>query len=469
MLFNSVSYLIFLPIVVIGFYLLPKKYRWLLLLSASYFFYAYWKIEYLALILISTLVDYLASNQIAASKGNLAKRLWLSASIGTNLGILFLFKYLKLFLPPKELMHLSIKAAENPMIGELQYALYLIIPVGISFYTFQTMSYTLDVYWGKIKAEKHLGKFALFVCFFPQLVAGPIERFSRLRPQLNGDQLLDSNNLKNGLRLILFGFFLKLCLADNLAQTVDPVYANPEMYSRWNIILGTFLFGFQIYGDFAGYSLIAQGSALLLGIRLIDNFKNPYLSRSISEFWSRWHISLSTWFRDYLYIPLGGNRVNKLRWLINILLVFAISGFWHGAEWTFIIWGSIHALLYLAERLFKHLALPPVLMRGTGWFFTFFFVCIAWVFFRANNIEAVQYIWNAFLSNSGVESLNFNHGFLLITIVFIFFEFALYNNRFDRWIGHRKVWLRWLVYILLLAMILLFAGAVNHPFIYFQF
>ena len=287
MLFNSVSYLIFLPLVVLVFYLLPTKYRWLLLLSASYFFYAYWKIEYLALILISTLIDYLASNQIQRSPLKTIKRLWLSLSLLTNLGLLFLFKYLKLFLPPKELMHLSIKAAESPMLGELQYALYLIIPVGISFYTFQTLSYTLDVYWGKIKAERHLGKFALFVCFFPQLVAGPIERFSRLRPQLNGDQIWDYENIKNGLRLILFGFFLKLCLADNLAQTVDPVYANPALYSRWNLLLGTFLFGFQIYGDFAGYSLIAQGSALLLGIRLMDNFKNPYLSRSISEFWSR--------------------------------------------------------------------------------------------------------------------------------------------------------------------------------------
>ncbi|MFY0645061.1 MAG: MBOAT family protein [Bacteroidia bacterium] len=441
----------------------------MLLLIASYFFYAYWKWEYLVLILISTGVDFIASNQIQRLKQLWSRRIWLLLSISTNLGLLFLFKYLKLFLPPKELMHLSIKAAESPMLGELQYALYLVIPVGISFYTFQTMSYTLDVYWRKVKAEKHLGKFALFVCFFPQLVAGPIERFSRLRPQLNGTQLFNSENIKNGIRLILFGFFLKLCIADNLAQTVNPVYENPELFGSLQLLIGTFLFGLQIYGDFAGYSLIAQGSALLLGIKLIDNFKNPYLSTSISEFWSRWHISLSTWFRDYLYISLGGNRTKWYRWILNIMLVFAISGFWHGAEWTFLIWGGIHGLLYLIERLLKPFSMSGKVYKMASGVFTFISVSIAWVFFRASNMDNVQNIWNSMLSNKGEEQLYFSDYVIIPAIIFVLFEALLYNGRFDHWVSGKKAPIRWIVYAILLFCIAVLGGAVNHPFIYFQF
>ena len=468
-LFNSLTYLIFLPLVVLLYYLIPARFRWVLLLISSYFFYAYWKWEFLFLILISTAVDYIASNQIQRLKQAWARKAWLMLSIATNLGLLFSFKYLKLFLPPKELMHLSIKAAESPMLGELQYALYLVIPVGISFYTFQTMSYTLDVYWRKVSAEKHLGKFALFVCFFPQLVAGPIERFSKLRPQLNGTQLFKNENLINGARLILFGFFLKLCIADNLAQTVNPVYEHPELYNSWQVVLGTFLFGLQIYGDFAGYSLIAQGSALLLGIKLIDNFRTPYLSASISEFWSRWHISLSTWFRDYLYIPLGGNRTKWHRWIINIMLVFAISGFWHGAEWTFLIWGAIHGLLYLIERALKSSGVQLGRLRILAGLSTFLSVSLAWVFFRATDMQNVKSIWMSIASNSGQEQLYFSEYLILPAAIFLFFEFILYNGRFDHWIGTKKSYTRWLVYAILLFCITVLGGAVNHPFIYFQF
>lgn len=454
--------------------MLPLKWKWVLLLAASYFFYAYWKVEYLVLILISTLVDYVASNTIQKTSVQWVKKVWLVASLGTNIGLLVLFKYLKLFLPPKDLMHLSIKAAESPMLGELQYALYLVIPVGISFYTFQTMAYTIDVYKQRISAEKHLGKFALYVCFFPQLVAGPIERFEHLRPQLDSNSF-DLDNIKNGLRLILFGFFLKLCIADNIAQTVDPVYADPSQYSGLNIIIGTFLFGLQIYGDFAGYSLIAQGSAKLIGVNLMDNFRTPYLATSISEFWSRWHISLSTWFRDYVYIPLGGNRKGVPRWVVSILIVFAISGFWHGAEWTFLIWGGIHGLLYLLEKLFSHIDLPLLSKKIIGWPLTIIPVCIAWVFFRAENMEAVSDIYanlisNPFLSNAANQSqLSFSAWFAVPAILFIFSEFILYNTRFDHWIKRRSVILRWLVYSSLILCIALLGGAVNHPFIYFQF
>lgn len=469
MLFNAVPYLIFLPIVVGVYYVLPTRWRWLLLLISSYFFYAYWKVEYLALIVLSTLVDYIVSHLISRTNREVLRKVWLGLSLSTNLGLLFLFKYLKLFLPPKDLMQLSIKAAESPLLGELQYALYLVIPVGISFYTFQTLSYTLDVYYGRIKPEKHLGKFALFVSFFPQLVAGPIERFSHLRPQLDGLVLWSRKNLTNGLRLILFGFFLKIGIADNLAQTVNAVYDNPENYSSINILLGTFLFGFQIYGDFAGYSLIAQGSALLLGVNLMDNFRTPYLATSISEFWKRWHISLSTWFRDYLYIPLGGNRVKWIRWIINILFVFAISGFWHGAEWTFLIWGGIHGMLYLVERLASAVVQQSKLTKGLGWLFTFFFVCLAWVFFRAGNLDAVSTIWKNLISGEGHTPLEFPVAFILPAVVFLFFELALYNKRFDSWMDQRNVVIRWAIYLILLFCITVLGGAINHPFIYFQF
>lgn len=456
------------------YYMLPAKWKWVLLLAASYFFYAYWKVEYLVLIVLSTLVDYTASHQIEKSSSNVMRRLWLTASLSTNIGLLFLFKYLKLFLPPKDLMHLSIKAAESPLIGELQYALYLVIPVGISFYTFQTMAYTVDVYRQRIKAEKHLGKFALYVCFFPQLVAGPIERFDHLRPQLNSN-FFNLENIKNGLRLILFGFFLKLCIADNLAQTVDPVYADPSAYSGLNIIIGTFLFGLQIYGDFAGYSLIAQGSALLIGVNLMDNFRTPYLSSSISEFWSRWHISLSTWFRDYLYIPLGGNRKGIPRWVLSILIVFAISGFWHGAEWTFLIWGGIHGLLYLLEKLLSIVPIKGRLRKALGWPLTLIPVCIAWVFFRAENMDAVEMIYQSFITNpfttelENYTSLSFSSWFAIPALLFILSEVILYNKRFDHWIASRALIARWGIYLMLLFCLAVLGGAVNHPFIYFQF
>lgn len=469
MLFNSVEYLLFLPATVLLYYLLPSAWRWFLLLVASYFFYASWKVEYLALIALSTLVDFVVSNRLGVVKSPLWRKIWLGLSLTTNLGLLYWFKYLKLFLPPRELIELSSAAAESPLSGELQFALYMVIPVGISFYTFQTLSYTLDVYFGRVKPETHLGKFALFVSFFPQLVAGPIERFGHLRPQLNGLVNWNWDDIRNGLRLILFGFFLKLCIADNLAQTVDPVYASPDSYSSLNLLLGTFLFGFQIYGDFAGYSLIAQGSALLLGIRLMDNFRNPYLSTSISEFWQRWHISLSTWFRDYLYIPLGGNRVRWHRWILNILLVFAVSGFWHGAEWTFVIWGGIHGLMYLLERLFRTLSVPSLLRRLFGWPFTFIAVSVAWVFFRASDMGAMGQIWTSFLTNSGTESLQFGAGFILPGLLFLAAEFWLYNHRFDRAVASLHWAVRWMVYALLLICILALGGATNHPFIYFQF
>jgi len=488
LLFNSVAFLIFLPLVVVLYYLLPNKYRWALLLAASYFFYGSWKVEFLTLIVFSTVVDFKVAHWLHRQDIKWKRRSLLAISLVSNLGLLFVFKYLKLFLPDIDAMQANIYTVDHPLQGLLVQGIYFSIPVGISFYTFQTLSYTIDVYFKRIEPEKHLGKFALFVTFFPQLVAGPIERFSRLMPQLKMKHSATYAHFKNAFRLMLYGFFIKLCIADNLAPLVDQVYANPGNFSQLHVWIGTLAFGFQIYADFAGYSLIAQGAALCLGINLMDNFRTPYLSTSIGEFWSRWHISLSTWFRDYLYIPLGGNRVKVFRWGVNIMLVFIISGFWHGANYTFLIWGGIHGVLYLIERVLRafqsavkrfNISLPahrffglrplkylPNLASGIVIFAA---VNLAWIFFRIDSIEHVGTHFGALWSSTGAQTLNFTWVIVIVLVIFVVFDILLYNKRFDRFMENKPLLVRWVVYAGLLWCIWAWAGMANHPFIYFQF
>ncbi len=382
MLFNTYQYLVFLPLVVLVYYLLPHKYRWILLLASSYYFYMCWKAEYLILILVSTGIDYFASLRMSRLTEKRKRKKYLVLSIITNLGILFLFKYFNFF---------------NDSVREVleQFNIFyesrtfdLLLPVGISFYTFQTLSYTIEVYNGKQKAERHLGIFAVYVAFFPQLVAGPIERFFNLGPQFRTRQVFSYSNLANGLRLILYGLFIKMVIADNISVYVDQVYANPLDYSRWSVLTAIFFYSFQIYSDFYGYSLVAIGSALILGIRIMDNFKTPYMAKNIAEFWGRWHISLSTWFRDYVYIPMGGNRVKLRRWALNIIVVFMVSGLWHGANWTFVIWGTMYGLIYLIEYWVGKL-FPPKDNEGISFgnilrmIKNFVLVTLIWVFFRS--------------------------------------------------------------------------------------
>lgn len=314
MLFNTIDFAIFLPAVVLIYYLIPPKFRWVLLLAASYYFYMSWKVEYILLIVVSTLVDYFSGIRMGKLEERRSRLPWLILSLCINLGLLFSFKYFNFASENLNVLFSKVGLAGKIPMHEL------LLPVGISFYTFQTLSYSIDVYFGRQKAEKHLGYFALYVSFFPQLVAGPIERYSRLAPQLRERHILSYDNLVNGLRLILYGLFIKMVIADNISPIVDQVYANPENYASGHVLTGIFLYSFQIYSDFFGYSTIAIGSALLLGVRIMDNFKSPYLAKNISEFWQRWHISLSTWFRDYLYFPLGGNRVSKYRWVLNSTL-----------------------------------------------------------------------------------------------------------------------------------------------------
>ena len=390
MLFNSLQFLVFFPIVVILYFALPPRFRWPLLLAGSYYFYACWRLEYLSLIIISTVVDYIAGIRIGAATGRAGKRLWLLASLFVNLGFLFVFKYFNFFSDSTraffELFDATCRLPE----------LNVLLPVGISFYTFQTLSYTIDVYNGRRPPERHLGIFAVYVSFFPQLVAGPIERSTRLLPQFFRKMEWDRERAFSGARLMLWGFFKKIVIADRLAQYVDQVYAAPGACDGTVLLIASFFFAFQIYCDFSGYSDIAIGAARIMGYDLMTNFRQPYFARSIREFWQRWHISLSTWFRDYVYIPMGGGRVSRFLQYRNLILTFLVSGLWHGANWTFIVWGGLHGLYLAVSNLTGSLrrtvtgalcldrapALHAALQAG----FIFLLVLVGWVFFRAADI-----------------------------------------------------------------------------------
>lgn len=378
MLFNSIEFLIFLPIVLILFYGIPKKFKWILLLVASYYFYGSWKVTYLSLLAISTVIDFVSAQQIAKTNNVKVKKFFLFLSLCANLGILFYFKYAGFFThefsKAFETWNVYLKSFEN-----------IVLPVGISFYTFQSMSYTIDVYRGKLKPSKHIGLFALYVAYFPQLVAGPIERAGHLLNQFSKFRKVHRSDVYFGITRILLGFFKKLVVADRLAIIVNSIYDNPSGHTGADLAIGTVFFAFQIYCDFSGYSDIAIGVSRLMGINIMENFRAPYLAKSLNDFWGRWHISLSTWFRDYVYIPLGGNRVIKWRFYYNLLITFTVSGLWHGAEWTFLIWGFIHGIWLIFEKTTKFNKLS--LHKSLKIIITFFIVCVGWVFFRANNLD----------------------------------------------------------------------------------
>lgn len=464
MLFNSWIFFLFLPLVLVMHQMLPQRLRWVILLSASYLFYGWWRPEFLILIAFSSVMDFYCAGRIyKLPHGSLRKR-WLILSLVSNLGILFFFKYFYFFIgstqPVQDLLH------DYPRIKDLVNTLGKSLPVGISFYTFQTMSYTLDVYYGRAVPETSPGRFALFVSFFPQLVAGPIERFSHLGAQLRNTVSLNQQNLTMGFRLMLYGFFTKMVIADNLSYTVSSVFNDPGKWVYyWNII-GIFSFGFQIYADFFGYSLIAQGVARLFGVDLMDNFNRPYLATGITAFWQRWHISLSTWFRDYLYIPLGGNRVSAQRWIVNILIVFLLSGLWHGANYTFLIWGGLHGLYYLAER-FIPVKLPGRVLPGL---LTFLAVMFAWIFFRATDTrQAVTVIQGAVGLLDGSRQLDTQPYIFLLLFIFGAMELARGEKRFDVYCNSFKKTQRIFLYGFLLLCILVMCGSEYSPFIYFRF
>jgi D-alanyl-lipoteichoic acid acyltransferase DltB (MBOAT superfamily) len=494
-LFNSLEFLIFLPAVVALYFATPHRFRWILLLAASYYFYAAWKAEYLVLIIASTAVDYWAGLQMGKRESRRARRPFLFASLASNLGLLFFFKYANFFGSSAETL-----LRRFDILTDIP-AFHFLLPVGISFYTFQTLSYSIDVYNGAVEPERHLGRFALYVSFFPQLVAGPIERSSRLLPQFLRDQVsghrYSFDRMRSGLTQILWGLFKKVVIADRLAIYVNEVYNNPGSYEGAAVVLATYFFAFQIYCDFSGYSDIAIGSARLMGYDLMDNFNRPYFSKSIGEFWRRWHISLSTWFRDYLYIPLGGNRVVKWRWYYNLVVVFVVSGLWHGANWTFVIWGALHGVYLVAgvvtadrrnafwERIhkFKPSWKTQRIRELVAVFLVFHLTLVAWVFFRANSVADVgilfshmaqfdwEFLWRPRTLVAEVPGFSaFQLGLAVLSIgVLLLVHLAERRLPLHKLLPSQPLLLRWILwYVLIFATIGLGVFGAQE-FIYFQF
>ncbi len=401
MVFTSPEYIIFFVICVGLYFFIPYRLRWIWLLVAGYLFYAYKQSQYLWVLLTVTLVSYGAGRIFASVEGTRTRKITLGVSLVINFGLLFVFKYFNFFNATLE----SISAQLN-IPYQIQ-ALNLILPLGISFYIFQSSAYVIDVYKGKVGAEKHAGIFGAFVAFFPLLIAGPIERANHLLPQFHVRQFFHSERTVEGFRRILWGVFKKIVIADRLALYVNAVYNNATDYTGIPLILATFFFAFQLYCDFSAYSDIALGTAKVMGFDLIENFRQPYFATSIREFWNRWHISLSTWFRDYIYIPLGGSRVSLPRTLINVMIIFLVSGLWHGANWTFIVWGALHGLFICLETLWERLRpqAKPLFPAGIKIAFTFSLVLITWVFFRATTFEDAAHIFRYSLTLSGGEQL----------------------------------------------------------------
>jgi D-alanyl-lipoteichoic acid acyltransferase DltB (MBOAT superfamily) len=483
MLFNSIEFLIFLPIVFALFWLIPKehqKLRNIALLLASYLFYGWWDWRFLSLIVFSSFLDFFLGKAMASSKKLTVRKALLGISLLGNLGILGIFKYYNFFADSLaeilELMHFKADFV----------TLNVILPVGISFYTFQTLSYTIDVYRNKIEPTKDVLAFFAFVSFFPQLVAGPIERAKNLLPQFYTARVFSHNMAVDGMRQILWGMFKKVVVADNCAYFVDVIFSNPGDYNAPTLLLGSVLFAFQIYGDFSGYSDIAIGTARLFGFDLMRNFAYPYFSRDIAEFWRRWHISLSTWFRDYLYIPLGGSKGGIKMQIRNVFAIFLISGLWHGANWTFVVWGGLNALYFVPlmlagkNRRFLEVVANDRLFPTSREFIqilvTFVLTCIAWVFFRAASVgDAINYLigcfdpgnfkWNALsLDLFNLEMLKVASYIIVLSMV----EWLQRSKEHGLESIKLNLVLRWATYIVIIIMVSEYFQK-NNDFIYFQF
>jgi len=487
MLFNSTGFFFFFAIVVAVYFAIPYRFRWVLLLCASYYFYICWKPVYALLLFLSTFVVYYAGIQMGKTEIKSKRKKFLILSLFSNLGLLFLFKYYHFFNDSLR----TLFAQYNLFYGIP--ALKFLLPVGISFYTFKSLSYSIDVYRGNQAPEKHLGIFALYVAFFPQLLAGPIERSTRLLPQLRKAFYFDYQRVTEGAKLIFWGLFQKVVVADTLSTLVDSVYDKPTQYTGISFAVATVFFAFQIYCDFSGYSDIAIGAAQILGYRTMENFNRPYFSKSIAEFWRRWHISLSSWFRDYLYIPLGGNRVSIPRGYLNLLVVFLLCGLWHGANWTFVIWGGLHGgyLVFsnvtqrARERVVQKLGLEntPRLSKSLKVLTTFIFVCFAWIFFRSNSVSDAFYIVSHLLTgwetvfnmetlrdglSLGPSRFQWIVGTASIGLV-LFVQLLQRQGRVIDQLSKKPVWLRWSIYYAMISIFLLCGSLQSKEFIYFQF
>ena len=484
MLFNSLDFLIFFPVVTAGYFGLPHRFRWAWLLIASCYFYMAFIPAYILILFFVITIDYVAGIAIENALGR-RRKLFLLMSLLANIGTLAIFKYFNFL--NGNLAGLATAFHWNYPIP----ALAIILPIGLSFHTFQSMSYTIEVYRGKFKAERHPGIFALYVMFFPQLVAGPIERPYNLLPQLHAQHTFDYQRVTDGLKLMAWGFFKKIVIADRLAIPVNQVYANPHEYTGISLIVATIFFAYQIYCDFSGYSDIAIGAAQVMGFKLMTNFNRPYFSQSIAEFWRRWHISLSSWFRDYLYIPLGGNRVAAWRWQLNLLIVFLVSGLWHGANWTFVIWGGLHGLYLVASLWLTALAekiqrATKIAIRPNKYLqiaITFGLVSFAWIFFRATSLADALYIASHLFDNLGIVT-NFQAlensvllglgrtGFTIALLAIIGMELVQLVQRggsVRAQLARQPALVRWSAYYLLIIVTLIFGVYGSRQFIYFQF
>lgn len=489
MLFNSLEFLIFFPIVTLVYFLIPQRYRYLWLLGASYYFYSCWNAQYALLMATSTFITYLSGIFISKSKTDRGRKLSVAASFVLNLAILFYFKYFYFTMDNINMI--------RGMLGlsMLKPKFDVILPVGISFYTFQALSYTMDVYRNDIPPEKNIFRYALFVSFFPQLVAGPIERSKNLLTQLREEHHFDYIRARHGLLVMLWGFFLKLVIADRAAILVNTVYDNAEKFGGAILVLATLAFAVQIYCDFASYSIIAKGAAKVMGFELMDNFRQPYFSISIAEFWRRWHISLSSWFKDYLYIPLGGNRKGTVRKYINLMIVFVVSGLWHGASWNFVIWGALHGIyqviggMTLSTRKFCCEILD--IDRKTHHYrlfqqtITLALVAFGWIFFRSESLSQALTIIKGIFTNfapwtlwSGITEMgldNANLIVLVLSVAVLIFESVKEQAgvRFFERIEKMHIMARWPVYLGLVFSVLIFGiygpGFAASQFIYFQF
>ncbi len=483
MLFNSLSFAIFLPIVFLVYWAVPHKWRWVILLISSYYFYMSWNVKYVVLILFTTFISYACALGLERAEGVKKKKILIVSTMVASLGCLFFFKYFNFA---------SESIADILNLFTIQVhpiTLNLLLPVGISFYTFQTLGYVIDVYRGEVKAEKNFGKYATFISFFPQLVAGPIERTKNLMPQIVEEHKFDYEKAVSGIRLMAWGFFKKIVIADTLAVSVDTVYDSLRLYKGFPLLVASILFSIQIYCDFAGYSDIAIGTARLFGIDLMQNFNSPYFATSVKDFWSRWHISLSSWLRDYIYIPLGGNRVSKARNAFNLMTTFLISGLWHGANWTYVVWGGIHGFAQVIEKfLFKNKnRRKNEKQGGAKWWlsvlFTFVFATFAWIFFRAENISDAFYVLTHMFQGIGNPMqyisqidvyLNIDKltllGMIISVALLAIYDYMSLKKDVLSCLGKKKAAVRWAIYVVFIIFLIFNIPVTSgQEFIYFQF
>ncbi len=483
MIFNSLEFFIFLSLVFLFYRFVCKrtvKKQNVFILFSSYLFYGWWDWRFLSLIILSTIIDFIVGIKIDSNNKKNTRKIWLWVSVIFNVSLLGFFKYYNFFVDSwvdmLSVLGYTIKSS---------WTLKVILPVGISFYTFQTMSYSFDIYYKKLKPTKDFLSFAAFVSFFPQLVAGPIERASNLLSQINSKRKFKYKQSVEGLKLIFWGLFKKVVIADALAPIVDDVFTNYSTYPASTLILGVTLFSFQVYGDFSGYSDIAIGTAKLFGIELMSNFRFPNFSRNVAEYWQRWHVSLSTWFRHYLYIPLGGSRVSKIKSVRNIIIIFLVSGFWHGANWTFIFWGAFHALVFIPVFLMGRNTIYKNSVVGQDSYFpsfieivqvllTFSIITFSRIFFRSESITDAFGFINRIITNFSYASYKHPMGYRMVdyyilVILFVLYEYRIRKDERNPFKFKSKL-VRFLMYTIVMFLMLLFYDShIDRSFIYFQF